>query len=371
MRASPWFPVAIILFAAFGEFTLGESAGNNASPIYQPSRAHSYLRSAIPAPGTVFVRQSIFRLINSNPSAIDSLRSGIQAMQSRQCTNATDPTCDPTSWTYQADIHGTYDSPAAALWNQCQHASYYFFSWHRMYLYYFERILRKASGDPNLTLPYWNYTDDPNMPDPYRRQLPLPFRQPAVQCALTPPNTPGCNPLFVSQRAVPINDGTGFLGLADVDYSAAFTYTNFDAPEGSGGASFGGPTRLNHSTCCDPGALEQTPHNVVHGDIGGWMNDPNLAARDPIFFLHHANIDRLWQRWLGQGGGRQNPVNDQAWMNTLFTFYDENGQQVQLSGKDILDTVNQLGYCYDDAPGCAPGISGAPNPPSGLKVTVQ
>lgn len=306
------------------------------------------------------VRRSIFTLDPNGPE-IASLRHGVQVMQRR------DPS-DKTSWVYQANMHGTYDQPVQSLWNQCQHASFFFFSWHRMYLYYFERILRKASGDPNLTLPYWNYTDDSNLSDPGRRQLPLAFRQPAVQCALAPlPPTPGCNPLFVSERAGPINDGTGYLPPGAVNTSAAFAYVNFDAPEGSGGASFGGPTRSNHSTCCDPGALEQTPHNVVHpaiGGLGGWMSDPNLAARDPIFLLHHANIDRLWKRWLDQGGGRQDPTGDQVWMSTVFTFYDENGQQVQKTGKDILDTLNQLGYCYDDDPGCTPG----PPPPTNCFV---
>ena len=84
------------------------------------------------------------------------------------------------------------------------------------------------------------------------------------------------------------------------------------------------------------------------------MADPAFAARDPIFFLHHANVDRLWNHWLAQGGGRQDPTSDQVWMNTMFTFFDENGQQVQKSGKDILNTVSQLNYCYDDEPGCCP-----------------
>jgi hypothetical protein len=305
------------------------------------------------------VRRSIFTLDPNGPE-ISSLRHGIQVMQSR-------PGTDPTSWTFQTNIHGTYDQPSnqqqAQAWNLCQHGSFFFFSWHRMYLYYFERILRAASGDPNLTLPYWNYTDDTNVGDPDRRQLPLPFRQPAVECVT--PTTPGCNPLFVSERAGPINDGTGYLPPSSVDTSAAFMYTNFDAPAGSGFASFGGgvvpqPVHFN----MDWGALETTPHNVVHTDIGGfvgWMTDPNRSARDPIFFLHHANIDRLWKRWLALGGGRQDPLSDQVWMTTSFTFYDENGNQKQLSGKDILDTVSQLNYCYDDDPECTPG-AGPPAP---------
>jgi tyrosinase len=80
------------------------------------------------------------------------------------------------------------------------------------------------------------------------------------------------------------------------------------------------------------------------------MTDPDLAARDPIFWLHHCNIDRLWEHWRALGGGRSNPTTDDTWMDTVFTFYDENGNKVMLTGADVLDTQNQLGYRYDDLP---------------------
>jgi hypothetical protein len=87
------------------------------------------------------------------------------------------PLSDPTSWRYQANIYGTGDKPldrqAARLWNQSQHGSFFFLSWNRMHLYFFERILRAASGDPNLTLPYWDYSN------PAQRALPIAFRQPS------------------------------------------------------------------------------------------------------------------------------------------------------------------------------------------------
>src|SRR5260370_23155567 len=47
------------------------------------------------------------------------------------------PVSDPTSWTFQAGIHGsTATPPPGANWNQCQHSSWYFLSWHRAYLYW-------------------------------------------------------------------------------------------------------------------------------------------------------------------------------------------------------------------------------------------
>jgi hypothetical protein len=69
----------------------------------------------------------------------------------------------------------------------------------------------------------------------------------------------------------------------------------------------------------------------------------------PIFWLHHANIDRMWNRWLAQGGGRTD-ATDADWLNTQFTFYDEAGHAVYLRGAEIVDTVGQLNYRYDDDP---------------------
>ena len=84
---------------------------------------------------------------------------------------------DPTSYRFQANIHGTEDtatnSQEMQSWDQCEHGSFYFFAWHRMYPYFFHRILRAAAQDPNLVLPYWNWGNSA------QRSLPLPFRQPA------------------------------------------------------------------------------------------------------------------------------------------------------------------------------------------------
>lgn len=271
----------------------------------------------------IFVRENIYTFQQS-PIKIAALRRGIQVMQSR-------PATDPTSWNYQANVHDANNQSNATAWSTCQHGSKFFLSWHRMYLYYFERILRQASGDPNLALPYWNYSDVSA-----QRVLPSSFR--------TPANT--SNPLYVSQRNSSINNGTA-LPSRDVSYSQAFTYTNFLSLSGSG-QSFGGQNISPTHFGSPHGRLESRPHDQVHVDVGGWMSDPATAALDPIFWLHHANIDRLWERWLQRGGGRANPTQDQQWMNTNFTFFDENGNQVQLTGSQIVNTAQQLNYRYDD-----------------------
>lgn len=292
--------------------------------------------SAVPALAP-FVRQNIAAF---TPAQIASLRHGIQVMMSR-------PSTDPTSYAYQANIHGTSVKFPLPSWNQCEHGSYYFLSWHRMYLYFFDRILRAAAGDPNLVLPYWNWQI------PSQQGLPLPFQQPAN----------ASNPLYIAPPGRPsaLDQGTAILGNGVVYSAGAFADTNFDSPFGSG-ASFGGQIASPMQFDDPHGDFETQPHDVVHVALGGLMSDPDTAAEDPIFWLHHANIDRLWSRWINWGGGRSDP-SDSAWLNTRFTFYDEAGHAVYLTGAQIEQTAAQLNYRYDDDPLPVHIPPGHPRPP--------
>ena len=121
------------------------------------------------------------------------------------------------------------------------------------------------------------------------------------------------NPLRVERRfgsgTTPIQIDPTFVSLSALQ-DDVFTGGDSDIPPG-----FGGPeTMFHHGPESDTtnGSLESLPHNVIHGAIGGvapngnpndWrdlglMSMPITAALDPIFWLHHANIDRLWNVWL-------------------------------------------------------------------------
>ena len=81
---------------------------------------------------------------------------GVRAMQAL-------PISDSRSWQYQSAIHGTHlaGTPAGAPWNQCQHATWFFLPWHRMYLFHFENILRSllpAADRDTFALPFWDYS---------------------------------------------------------------------------------------------------------------------------------------------------------------------------------------------------------------------
>jgi hypothetical protein len=304
------------------------------------------MSGAEPAGAALFVRRDIWELEKTGPFDPISLgyAQAVKAMQAR-------PASDPTSWAFQSAIHGSYaPPPAGADWNQCQHQGWFFLPWHRMYLYYFERIVRAAAiaaGAPaDFAMPYWNY--DKPFPG---NTIPIAFRTQTL-----PDNTP--NPLFLAspRRSSGLMNG-GQLPSSVTSPANALNQTDFTSPAMGFGGGKVGPQHFGNFS--NTGALEQTPHNDIHVQMvganpvgqcqGGFMIDPNCAALDPIFWLHHANIDRLWNRWLGSGGGRVNPP-DASWRNTSFDFYDETGTKVTLTVEDVLDSAAQLGYVYDDLP---------------------
>ena len=251
-----------------------------------------------------FVRRNLGGLSASDP-IINGYKTAVTAMKAL-------PSTDPRSWSYQAAIHGTHASGSHIAWNTCEHGTYFFWPWHRIYLYYFERIVRKYSGVYGWTLPYWDYSS------PSQRQLPAPFRDSSSSLFVANPNRPSA-----------WNSG-----------AASFIASHVNGPGISQVPFYPGASS----------SLESNPHNNVHVDIGGWMGDVQAAAQDPVFYVHHSNIDRLWNLWKAQGGGRVDPLSDNTWKNTLFTFFDENATQVQMKACDVLNAAAQLNYSYEGEP---------------------
>lgn len=247
---------------------------------------------------------------------------------------------DPKSWWYFAAIHGDgpewagitappqvppLPSPDLQGWSQCQHATWYFPPWHRGYLIALENQVREdivsLGGPATWALPYWNYFGDQNPSDQFN--IPPAFLEqnfpPAASLpSNVPSNIPGSpNPLFVTARYGPNGDGVIFIPTQagidahpqDPDSDFAYgvvteacmsntTYTNSFGGGQTGFEHFGNAT----------GNLENNPHNLVHNYIGGSagnvptgepgiMSDPLMAALDPVFYLHHAQVDRMWAIW--------------------------------------------------------------------------
>jgi hypothetical protein len=247
------------------------------------------------APPPMMLRKNIRNLTTTE---LQGFRDAVAAMQAL-------PATDPCSWEFQANIH----------YNMCNHSVDYWLPWHRMYLYYFEKILVGHSGGKLKGLPYWDYA----------RSTQTTFPASFYPSTYTSGGSTFPNALYYTPRTN-VTSSSFALSFSSTDPATANSNLVFNGFSGS---------------------LQGAPHNYVHGAIGGTMGNFH-SPLDPIFWVHHCVLDRLWQKWLALGGGRSNPIGDPMWMNTAFTFYDyDNGcAQATLKVKDVLDPETQLHYRY-------------------------
>ena len=252
---------------------------------------------------------------------------------------------DPSSWTWLwythfvdglttkdseiARVFGDVASPARDLavemWNTCQAHSGQnpnnFLPWHRMYVLFMENIIRQVSGHPEFAMPYWNYTSyDPAL----RGIVPLQFRMPTdpVYGVLYRPNR---SKLANTGQSIQANQTVDVMDLGTA--MAKTSYSNVGKVQGF----------------CR--ALDTGVHSKLHVLTGTAKNMGSVpyAGRDPLFLVHHANIDRIWASWNANGG--PNP-NNGGWMQQQFVFADPLGQRVSSKLSDYFD-MGALGYAYD------------------------
>lgn len=301
-------------------------------------------------PATTRIRRSVYALPPGDQT-LHWYAVGVGRMQARLIA-------DPLSWRYQAARHEYKRStdplakPADVLppgpdqtryWNACQHGGAFFLPWHRFYLALFERIVGAeivaAGGPADWGLPYWDYSES-LATSPHARALPPDFRQPAAPA----------NPLYVAQRRTAANNGLAFATSPDVSISCLAS-TPFAAAAAAANHGFAGQLGSPNHNGGGPGSLEFTPHGSMHNAIGGtkpgacWMSSFDTAALDPIFWLHHANIDRLWEVWRSRHPSLANPTAP-AWLTQAFDFHDANGVSVTLPVAETLDIKADLGYDY-------------------------
>ena len=166
-------------------------------------------------------------------------------------------------------------TPSAAedFWDQCQHQSWFFVSWHRGYVAAFEAVIANTiaglGGPADWALPYWNYSEDLSK-NPKARLMPPDFFEKTID------GKP--NALF-SRRSRASN---GDFGLdASVVTLKALKMRNFANSVPGRPSGFGGPVTGFNTGGGDNGGLENLPHNAVHGQIGGFMNDPRHRRARP------------------------------------------------------------------------------------------
>jgi len=246
------------------------------------------------------IRKDVNTLGPADPDLL-AYRNAVEVMKAR-------PASDPTSWAFQATIHNQF----------CPHQNWFFLPWHRAYILKFEEICRQASGVPSFNLPYWDWTLNPTIPQPFKDTS---------------------SPLYESSRRAAAN-GNGSALAEFVGQNAINSILNTSPFQDFASAK----TSIQKKRVAS-GRLEGGPHNHIHNFVGGKMADAKTAALDPLFWLHHANIDRLWNAWNILG--HLNSV-DTVYTNHLFqaNFYGADGLPVDFTVSS-LSSVAALGYTYE------------------------
>jgi tyrosinase len=261
------------------------------------------------AQGGAVTRRSVRGMSASDPD-LAAMGRAVAAMKAL-------PQSDARNWIRFADIHRNF----------CPHGNWYFLPWHRAYTASFERIVQELSGKRDFALPYWNWTVD--------RQFPAAFAA----------GDRNSNPLFHPRPGVArglrlAEDMVGPAVISRIMNSPDFEAFGSTRPRGQNSAAATWQRRTGSKT-----ELEFNPHDGVHQAIGGNMSVVDLSARDPIFFLHHANIDRLWGAWNARGNANS---SEPMWRDFAFNrnFVNPDGSPWNVAVGD-LGSPAALGYRYD------------------------
>ena len=78
----------------------------------------------------------------------------------------------------------------------------------------------------------------------------------------------------------------------------------------------------------------------------GYMAFNACAARDPAFYLHHCNIDRLWQMWLNVDDSHRDPIETSGWQQREFFFHHPNGSLTSPMTPCDSVSITNLGYAF-------------------------
>jgi hypothetical protein len=198
------------------------------------------------------------------------------------------------------------------------HSSWSFLAWHRGFIYFHERILGKRFSKQGMDfrLPAWDWETSPAVPGIFQ----------SVVTMNTPLRTTGNHHReVVMQGLARCNVMAWLLSNTSADFYGS------------------GP--------CNAGSGPLGPHQAVHLQIGGDFGFAATAANDPLFFLHHANVDRMWWWWRRNYeclGPEFAPPP--GWQDQAFQFCDENGKTVSIKAGALLEE-EQLGYTYEPVQG--------------------
>jgi len=193
-----------------------------------------------------------------------------------------------------------------------------------MYLIRLEQEIQRVLGDASFGLPYWDWAADGELPAGNQWQAALwtpqyigesrgavasgtlgEFRVRLVQISTD-------LLLSVPPRQILRQAGTDpdFPVLPRKSHvTASLGETEYDQPEWDMAA-------VGHRNHLEGWPLDRNPpparlHNLVHTWIGGDMG-PGTSPNDPVFFLNHCNVDRIWEAWMDDRGRVYRPAMNEG-----------------------------------------------------------
>ena len=292
------------------------------------------------------VRKDVDALSNSEPEALRKLRNAYsQMMQIR----------DYRGYNYWAGIHGNPQGycwhgprPFSQSWHPSLRLDYdLWLPWHRAYLLYFEHYLRDQQTDPDVGVPWWDWSSDQTL----AVGVPPAFSAEAVDDQPNPlykahirstdyvaspedrdtrrfPGNPSEIRRFLLEHITRlIGDKDEELPLYKRLVTALLSITQFEGLTGFSQTLLDIHNRFHGWT----GGILLEDGNPVPGD----MRLVGTAAYDPIFWSHHCMLDRLWYIWQIKNGLNNIPADHLPVVLQPFG----------LTVRDVLD-IEALGYEY-------------------------
>jgi tyrosinase len=197
-----------------------------------------------------------------------------------------------------------------------------FLPWHRLYLRRLEQAIQAISRNPNAALPYWDWSAD--------GALASAAQPSAAIWSLLGPSRGEVTSGPLAQFRVRLTEADGRLivgpprpiwrdatrGIQRLPSPTDQSWTLADglydgAPWDPRADSFRNKVEGWQDPREDLRRREPHMHNRVHVWVGGDMA-PGSSPNDPVFFLNHCNVDRVWEAWMRRRGRTYLPAAGQG-----------------------------------------------------------
>jgi polyphenol oxidase len=287
----------------------------------------------------------------------------------------------PIQWDQWVMIHARHCTEAKPGIVDQVHWSWFFLPWHRAYLWFLERQLANVvstvlgEDGSKFALPYWDWILHKEIPNTKDRaasgmQSPLfgydpakedmvnndglgfdnlalwdGYRKPSVQQPTMDPR----NERTIDSKEH-VEETILYMTPQYVQYMLELDFEDF--------AGKAVPPQSPIPNSDGMGVLEHYPHNNGHDWVGSRlgknrdMGTLRYAALDPIFFMHHANLDRIWSWYRGVQPDPKAPwgPNKYIWGQQPYTFIDIDGSPVTVTVADIVTSMTNVTYLEPQSP---------------------